>query len=195
MNNTMTEALEDIERRIHEDYERYGRRVFKGKLTISECNKMLVSRLERDYSNLEAFRKTIHNMYMYGMITNFDEFKQCLDRTDELLRKLDTELGEYVERQQSSNKYGYQPRATKNHGEPPKGTSGEDAQQKGGKMRGRPTKEFACYKGDEFIAIGTIKELVEKTGYAETTLRFCTHPASKKRNKGNRLVVFAVEDE
>ena len=62
-------------------------------------------------------------------------------------------------------------------------------------MRGRPTKEFACYKGDEFIAIGTIKELAEKTGYAETTLRFCTHPASRKRNKGNRLVVFAVEDE
>ena len=120
------------------------------------------------------------------MITNFDEFKQCLDRTDELLRKLDTELGEYVERH---------PLATKNHIKPPKGTSGEDAQQKGEKMRGRPTKEFACYKGDEFIAIGTIKELVEKTGYSETTLRFCTHPASKKRNKGNRLVVFAVEDE
>ena len=63
------------------------------------------------------------------------------------------------------------------------------------KMRGRPAKEFACYKGDEFIAIGTIKELAEKTGYAETTLRFCTHPASKKRNKGNRLAVFAVDDE
>lgn len=40
-----------------------------------------------------------------------------------------------------------------------------------------------------------IKELAEKTGYSETTLRFCTHPASKKRNKGNRLVVFAVDDE
>ena len=62
-------------------------------------------------------------------------------------------------------------------------------------MRGRPAKEFACYKGDEFIAIGTIKELAEKTGHAESTLRFCTHPASKKRNKGNQLVVFAVEDE
>lgn len=62
-------------------------------------------------------------------------------------------------------------------------------------MRGRPTKEFACYKGDEFIAIGTIKELAEKTCYAESTLRFCTHPASMKRSKGNRLIVFKVEDE
>lgn len=63
------------------------------------------------------------------------------------------------------------------------------------RMRGRPAKEYAIYKGDEFIAIGTIKELVKKTGYSETTLRYCTHPASKKRNKGNRLVVFAVDDE
>ena len=62
-------------------------------------------------------------------------------------------------------------------------------------MRGRPTKEYAIYKGDEFIAIGTIKELVKKTGYAESTLRYCTHPASKKRNNGNRLVVFSVDDE
>lgn len=29
-------------------------------------------------------------------------------------------------------------------------------------MRGRPAKEYAIYKGDEFIAIGTIKELVKK---------------------------------
>nr|DAP33604.1 MAG TPA: hypothetical protein [Caudoviricetes sp.] len=31
-------------------------------------------------------------MYMYGMITNLDEFKQCIDRTDELLKKLDADL-------------------------------------------------------------------------------------------------------
>lgn len=62
-------------------------------------------------------------------------------------------------------------------------------------MRGRPTKEYAIYKGDEFIAIGTIKELAEKTGYAESTLRFCTRPSSMKRSKGNRLIVFKVEDE
>ena len=62
-------------------------------------------------------------------------------------------------------------------------------------MRGRPTKEYAIYKGDEFIAIGTIKELVKKTGYSETTLRYCTHPVSRRRSKGNRLVVFAVDDE
>lgn len=63
------------------------------------------------------------------------------------------------------------------------------------RMRGRPTKEYAIYKGDEFIAIGTIKELAEKTGYSETTLRYCTHPASRRRNKGNRLIVIQVEDD
>ena len=62
-------------------------------------------------------------------------------------------------------------------------------------MRGRPTKEYAIYKGDEFVAIGTIKELVKKTGYAESTLRYCTNPASRRRNKGNRLIVIQVEDD
>ena len=92
MSNTMTETLEEIEIRIHRDYERYGKRVFKGEKTIQECNEMLIDRLERNYSNLKEFRRTIHNMYMYSMITNFDEFKYCIDRTDELLKKLDADL-------------------------------------------------------------------------------------------------------
>ena len=66
-------------------------------------------------------------------------------------------------------------------------------------------KCFGCGAGGDAITfimktqnkefMDVIKELAEKTGYSETTLRFCTHPASKKRNKGNRLVVFAVDDE
>ena len=92
MSNTMTETLEEIEERIHRDYERYGRRVFKGEKTIQECNEMMIDRLERNYSNLKEFRRTIHNMYMYNMITNYDEFAQCIDRTDELLKKLDADL-------------------------------------------------------------------------------------------------------
>ena len=82
MSNTMTEVLSGIEERIHRDYERYGMRVFKGEKTIQECNEMLIDRLERNYSNLKEFRRTIHNMYMYGMITDFDE----------LLKKLDADL-------------------------------------------------------------------------------------------------------
>lgn len=92
MNTTMTEVLSGIEERIHSDYERYGKRVFKGEKTIQECNEMLIDRLERNYSNLKEFRRTIHNMYMYDMITNFDEFKECVDRADVLLKKLDTDL-------------------------------------------------------------------------------------------------------
>lgn len=88
----MTEVLDEIERRIHSDYERYGRRVFNGKYTIDKSTEMLVSKLERNYSNLEAFRVTIHNMYLYDMIDNFDDFKYCRDRVDELLRKLDDAL-------------------------------------------------------------------------------------------------------
>lgn len=92
MSNTMTEVFSDIEGRVHRAYERYGKRVFKGEKTVQECNEVLIYRLEQNYSNLKEFRRTIHNMYMYGMITNFDEFKECIDRTDELLKKLDTDL-------------------------------------------------------------------------------------------------------
>lgn len=66
--------------------------MFNSKYTVEQCNEMLVSRLERTYSNLEAFRKTIHNMYLYDMVDNFDDYKYCKDRVDELLRKLDSEL-------------------------------------------------------------------------------------------------------
>lgn len=92
MSLKMSEVLDEIERRIHKDYERYGRRIFNEKYSVSQCNEMLVSRLERNYSNLEAFRETIHNMYIYSMIDDFDEFKECIDRVDELLKKLDNEL-------------------------------------------------------------------------------------------------------
>lgn len=92
MSLKMTEVLDEIERRIHSAYERHGRRAFNGKYTIDESTEMLVSRLERIYSNLEAFRLTIHNMYLYDMIDNFDDFNYCRDRVDELLRKLDDAL-------------------------------------------------------------------------------------------------------
>ena len=51
-------------------------------------------------------------------------------------------------------------------------------------MRGRPTKEFACYKGDEFIAIGTIKELVEKTGYSENDFKVLNASSVEETQQG-----------
>lgn len=41
---------------------------------------------------LDEIERRIHNMYLYDMIDNFDDFNYCRDRVDELLRKLDDAL-------------------------------------------------------------------------------------------------------
>ena len=42
-------------------------------------------------------------------------------------------------------------------------------------------KEYALYKGDEFIAIGTIKELAKMQGVKEETIRYYTSKVYRKR--------------
>lgn len=56
-------------------------------------------------------------------------------------------------------------------------------------------KVYAMYKGEECLAIGTIKELAEKLGVKEDTIYFYTTPTYKKRvKKGkNRRVLVRVE--
>lgn len=57
-------------------------------------------------------------------------------------------------------------------------------------------KTYALYKGDEFIDIGTTKELAEKIGVSETSIRFYSTPTYVKRNrKGNCYVVVRIDDE
>ena len=46
-------------------------------------------------------------------------------------------------------------------------------------------KEFALYKGEECLAIGTIKEIAEKLKVKYKTIYFYTMPSYKRRcNKG-----------
>lgn len=52
-------------------------------------------------------------------------------------------------------------------------------------------KEYALYKGDELLDIGTLKYLSEKFKVKIKTLLFYQTPSQKKRtseNKGRRLV-------
>lgn len=60
-------------------------------------------------------------------------------------------------------------------------------------------KEYALYKGDEIIGIGTVKELAKITNVKEKTIRFYLNPSYKKRamtNKGNHRVLIKIgEDE
>ena len=54
---------------------------------------------------------------------------------------------------------------------------------------------YAIYKGDEFIMVGTAKECAARLKVQEDTIRWMTYPISKKRNKGNRMDAFVIEDD
>jgi hypothetical protein len=47
---------------------------------------------------------------------------------------------------------------------------------------GRPVKmEYACYKGDVFVCMGTAKECADYLGIKEKTFRWYLNPAYHKR--------------
>jgi hypothetical protein len=58
-------------------------------------------------------------------------------------------------------------------------------------------KEYALYKGDTFVDLGTRKYLAELLGVTEKTIYFYTTPTYKKRGRenDNRYVVIKIEDD
>lgn len=55
--------------------------------------------------------------------------------------------------------------------------------------------EYALYKGDEFLMIGTIKEIVKERGIAERTARFYGTPVHLKRSGENALILIKIEED
>lgn len=47
-------------------------------------------------------------------------------------------------------------------------------------------KEYALYKGEECLAIGTIREIAKKMNVKERTIYFYTTPTYKKRVKAGK---------
>lgn len=56
---------------------------------------------------------------------------------------------------------------------------------------------YALYKGDEFIDLGTIKELAKKLNVKPKTIRFYGTPSYQKRikNYSERLILIKIEDD
>lgn len=53
---------------------------------------------------------------------------------------------------------------------------------------------YAIYKGDDFLFMGTKKECSDYLNVKESTIFYYTTPTYKKRNKnGNSLVVIKVD--
>ena len=54
-----------------------------------------------------------------------------------------------------------------------------------------PAKEYALYKGDKLLAMGTKKEIAKQLGVKPSTIGFYSHPSYANRTsdvRGRRLV-------
>ena len=47
-------------------------------------------------------------------------------------------------------------------------------------------KEYALYKGEELLGIGTIKELAKQMGVKDHTIRYFQTPQYKRRGRGEK---------
>lgn len=53
---------------------------------------------------------------------------------------------------------------------------------------------YGLYRGDEFLDVGTAKEIEERTGISRNTIKFYATPAGRKRaeKRENSLVVVRL---
>lgn len=49
---------------------------------------------------------------------------------------------------------------------------------------------YSMYKGDDFVDVGTAKELAQRHKIKINTVRIRATPSNAKKNKGNRLRTF-----
>lgn len=59
---------------------------------------------------------------------------------------------------------------------------------------GRKKQEYALYKGDEFIDLGTIEEIAKRLKVAPKTVQYFGTPAYKRKGKddANRKVLIKI---
>ncbi len=60
--------------------------------------------------------------------------------------------------------------------------------------QGRFPKEFALYRGDEFIDIGTKHELSERYGLTIATIEWLSSPSGMARTNGKGWVIVRFDD-
>ena len=55
--------------------------------------------------------------------------------------------------------------------------------------------EYAMYKGEAFIDLGTISYLADKYHKTKSHLKFLTSPAAHRRDNGNMLLLYKIIDD
>lgn len=58
----------------------------------------------------------------------------------------------------------------------------------------RKYREYAVYKGEEILAIGTAKEIAKQLKVKERTIYFWSMPSHQKRNKKNAKFAIRLEE-
>ena len=55
--------------------------------------------------------------------------------------------------------------------------------------------EYALYRGDEFIMVGTVAEIAEKQHVKENTIKFYASPCHRRRTKRKGYILIKVDDD
>ena len=64
------------------------------------------------------------------------------------------------------------------------------------KKRLNDQRDYAVYRGDEFVDLGTLDYLSNVLGIARRTLQFLKSPSGRKRINGERhgIIIIKIED-
>jgi hypothetical protein len=57
----------------------------------------------------------------------------------------------------------------------------------------RHEKTYALYRGDEFIDLGTIKELAARRGVSPSTIKYMTMPVHHRRTTYGAMRAYLIE--
>lgn len=60
-------------------------------------------------------------------------------------------------------------------------------------MGGRKVQCFALYRGDEFVDVGTVRELAERRGVSKATIRFLASRSYHARSRYGALRAYRIE--
>lgn len=56
--------------------------------------------------------------------------------------------------------------------------------------------DYALYKGDMFVSLGSIKEIAKEMGLKEATVKFYASPSYQKRvPAGNGYILIKIEED
>lgn len=56
-------------------------------------------------------------------------------------------------------------------------------------------KEYALYKGDDLLAMGTAREIAKELGISPSTVQFYGTPSYRKRSKSNNTRTLVILNE